>query len=149
MRLNPRSHRTRLLVQMHTPHNTQARQNFRSRFLRHFGLLPALFQPTRAIMYSKTASAFVLLFQVLLVDAHGGLLSTTTSRSTLAFFGNWGKPAIPKVPTAAPAPAAATAPPKKLVDKSPSLPKLYGGWFDNTLIDQASAAINAALKDGT
>jgi len=100
-------------------------------------------------MYSKTASAFVLLFQVLLVDAHGGLLSTTTSRSTLAFFGKWGKPAIPKVPTAAPAPAAAAAPPKKLVDKSPSLPKLYGGWFDNTLIDQASAAINAALKDGT
>jgi len=133
---------------MHTPLNTQARHNFRSRFLSHFGLLPALFQPTRAIMYSKTASAFVLLFQVLLVDAQGGLLSTT-SRSALAFFGNWGKPATPKVPTAAPAPAAAALPPKMLVDKSPSLPKLYGGWFDNTLIDQASAAINAALKDGT
>jgi hypothetical protein len=92
---------------------------------------------------TKIASAFLLLVLV------GGLPSTTTSRNTLAFFGNWGKPATPKVPTAAPAPPAAVAPPKKLVDKSPSLPNLYGGWFDNTLIDQASAAINAALKDGT
>jgi hypothetical protein len=98
---------------------------------------------------TRIASAFLLLFQVLLVDAHGGLPTTTTSRSTVAFFGNWDKPATPKVPTAAPAPAAAAAPPKKLGDKSPSLPKLYGGWFDNTLVDQASAAINAALKDGT
>lgn len=100
-------------------------------------------------MFTSIFACSLLLFQVLLVDACGGLPTTTTSRDSLAFFGNWGKPAVPKVSSAEPAPVAAAAPPRKLVDKSPSLPKLYGGWFDNTLIDQASAAITAALKDGT
>lgn len=111
-----------------------------------------------------TRLAFPFLAAAAMVDAHRGVPSSSTtttttstrtrgggsSSRTLAFFGNWGKPAAPKVPTAAPAPAAAAAPPRKLVDdRAPSMPKLYGGWFDNTLIDQASAAINAALKDGS
>jgi hypothetical protein len=68
---------------------------------------------------------------------------------SLAFFGNWATQAQTSTSsTGTSCSTLATPPPSKLVDKGPSLPKLYGGWFDNTLINQASAAINAAVRDG-